>query len=93
MELPGGAVQLTAEDSYISGRVKRQRHPVAGNSPNLQDDVIADMNPFTYFSTEHQHVETPCQSKTACDLQPGLTGERRCGRVVRLCWSEARSVP
>jgi hypothetical protein len=56
-KFPSGRFQLTPEDPNGPRRVQRQRYPIAGNPADLQNDVIPHVNPFTDFSTKHQHFK------------------------------------
>jgi len=50
-EFRGGLQQLSAQDSDASWRLNGQSYPVSGDSPNLDYDVVADVYPFSDFST------------------------------------------
>jgi hypothetical protein len=54
-ELAGGLFKLSTEYADVSRRVERQRHSIPGNPANLEHNVISHVNPFTNFSTKHQH--------------------------------------
>jgi hypothetical protein len=62
MDLVGSRVELAAQDPHVAGRVERHRHPISGDSPNFQDDILPNVNPFTDLSAEHQHRKllVPC---------------------------------
>jgi len=59
-EFAGSGLQFAAQNAYMPRSVQSQRHPVAGNPANLQNNVVSHVNPFTDFSTKHQHFKTPC---------------------------------
>jgi hypothetical protein len=54
-EFAGWPFQLAPQNSDVPRRVERDGNPIPGDPADLQDDVIPDVNPFAYFSTEHQH--------------------------------------
>ena len=56
-KLARSLVQFATKYPHISWRFECQRHAVARNPPNLQDNVVAHMNPFTHFPTKYQHLK------------------------------------
>jgi hypothetical protein len=56
VEFTRRSIELAAQYSYVSWRVERYRYSIAGNPPNLENDVISNVNPFTDFPAKDQHL-------------------------------------
>jgi hypothetical protein len=67
----------------VAGGIERQRHTIAGDSPNFQDNIVANMDPFTHFSTKHQHRENSLSVLLAA-CKPAGIAPGHCGRALRL---------
>jgi hypothetical protein len=76
-ELACRRVQFASKNPYAARRGQRQRDAIPGNPPDLEYDVIPYVNPFTNFSTKHQHFKTPRLNKPRC-TQPGTFPIERC---------------
>jgi hypothetical protein len=90
-EFAGRSLQFAAKDADGSRRIECQSYPISGDPSDLQDDVISHVNPFTNFSTEHQHLKTPCPFEQR--VNPMGSARRACGRVLRLARQIATPVP
>jgi hypothetical protein len=78
LKLPSGRIQFSPQDADVPGSVQGQGYPVAGDPADLQNNAVPYVNPFTDFSTEHQHFRTPCVVKLRLCPNWGIVPHGQC---------------